>query len=162
MNVDQLVKLLGPARVVAVQRMSDFVLLIPPGQQVAVRVSRERYTRLSTELAWIFTAVTDCDAGFESSVIIEQKGFLRKRWSFRFLTEENAQLRVALETLLSKEFEQLMRSAMPERIAVDVRGGAVRVQVVKTLTVPIAFPLVNCYDLSWRLATTLSKMMNKK
>lgn len=144
------------------QRTDDSVLLIPPGQRATVKVSRERFTRLSTELVWVFTAVASCNTDFESHAIVEQKGFLKKKWSLRFPAGENPQLRNTLENLLSGELNQLVRKAGPERIIVEVGGSTVRVRIVKTLTSPIATPLVHCYDLSLILSTTLSEILGEK
>lgn len=162
MSVEQLLKLLGPSRVATVERAGDALLLRPPESKAAVRVSRERFTRLSTELAWVFTASAECDAGFEGVASIEQEGFLRKRWTLKFSAPESSRLREVLGTLLSSDLRDLLRKAKPERVAIEVGNSVVRVQVVKTLTGPLATPLVHCYDFSIKTATILSELLSKK
>lgn len=162
MNLEQLLKLLGPSRVAYVEKTGGSLLLTPPNLKAVVRVSRERFTMLSTELAWVFAATVECDTSTEAAVAVEQKGFLRKRWSLRFYTPENPQLREVLEAVLSGGLRDLLRKAKPERIAINVGNSTVQVQVVKTLTGPLATPLVHCYDLSLKLATILSELLSKK
>ncbi|MCS7104779.1 MAG: hypothetical protein NZ954_04360 [Thermofilaceae archaeon] len=161
MDLRQLIKLLGSSRVVKAEKIGDSVVLTPPVEGVTVRVVRERMTRLSTELAWVFTAMTDVDAGFEAISIINLKGFLRKNLVFQSETRENDKLQQTLREVLQGELEQLTVKARPDYIAVKVNDG-VYVRVVKTLVGPFAHPLKHCYDLSWKLALAVSQKIRKE
>lgn len=161
MDLGQLIKLLGPTRVLKAEKTGDSVILVPPVEGVTVRVARERMTRLSTELAWVFTATTDVDAGFEAISIINFKGFLRKNLVFQSETVENDKLQRTLREVLQGELEQLTVKAKPDYIVVKVDDG-VYVRVVKILVGPSANPLRHCYDLSWKLALEVSRKIREK
>lgn len=158
MDAESLVKLLGPSRVVKHEKGPGYLLLKPPANSVEVKVYRERFTRLSTELAWVFVAAAETDADKEAIAIGKKQGVLKKVWRWETKGRDAERLQALLSSIFSGEpFATLLRKAKPELIAIRLERGVVLVKVAKTIVGPYAGSLREAYDLSWKLALYLAK-----
>jgi hypothetical protein len=169
-DAESLVKLLGSSRVVRYERGPGYLLLVPPASGVEVRAYRERFTRLSTELAWVFVASTGIAVSCRAAALGRARGFFRRTWSWEVEGEGAEELRALLGKVSREEpIAELLRRAKPEYVSVKAGGGELLVKVVKAVVGPYAGALREAYDLSWRLAQLLAEglsssegKMNKK
>ncbi len=161
MDAESLVKLLGPSRVAKHERSSGYLLLVPPAGGVEVKAYRERFTRLSTELAWVFVAAARISADCEAAALGRPRGILMKRWSWEIKGKDAEKLQMLLNRITNEEpLAVLFRKAKPEYVSITVNDGEALVKVVKAIIGPYAGPLREAYDLSWKLAVVLTEEFN--
>lgn len=156
MDAESLVKLLGPSRVVKYERGPGYLLLVPPAGGVEVKAYRERFARLSTELAWVFVASASIVVDCEAAALGRPRGILVRRWSWEIKGKDAEKLQKLLNKTTNEEpLAVLFRKAKPEYVSIRVGSGEVLVKVVKAVIGPYAGPLKEAYDLSWKLALVL-------
>lgn len=162
MDAEGLVRLLGPSRVTRYERGPGYLLLVPPASGVEVKAFRERFTRLSTELAWAFVASAETEVSCRATALGRPRGVLRKRWSWEVGGEDAGKLKALLSDAASGEpLATLLKKAKPEYVFVRIGEGELLVKVVKMIVNPYAGSLREAYDLAWKLALALADGLRK-
>ncbi len=160
-DVDTLLRLLGPSRVGGVEKYGGFILIKPPASEAVIRVEREKLAFFSSELSWSFTAVIDAEVRCKALAVARVKGLLKRRLEWEVKCDECGKFEETLKEVLGDEGTRLTLKAKPDVIEVKVNGG-IHVKVSKVLIELDASSLKLCYDLSLRVCTSLAERLIKR